>query len=323
MKTILRIVLGLFAVSVTLAPEPAAAQEANDTKPVAISRTAPSYPPDAMASGRQDFVVLEAQVSEAGKVSKVQALHGADEFVKAAKKAVASWSYQSARRAGVPVADTVTILLPFLLRDGVRLPVLKKALSDPNDQVRLLIAQYVAAAQEPITPAEALLTLEAAVVDSSAAVRSVANEAVRRLTAGPGQGEEFARRAGTWEIESEETGPCPRGVPGEPPPPPISKGTWRAVVATDGSFVLVTDGSPAWIGRLLKNGEIQLVGWEAVAIMRDGRVVFSRRRLGPPFVGQIDQRDTATLDGDLPPRPSGCKNHLRLTVRLKPRATEP
>ncbi|GAB0056635.1 hypothetical protein SIID45300_00943 [Candidatus Magnetaquicoccaceae bacterium FCR-1] len=80
----------------------------------------PDYPRSARRLGQEGLVLVRVEVGADGRAEQV-ALHqssGFDLLDRAALEAVARWRFVAARRAGVPVAATVTVPIRFMLREG-------------------------------------------------------------------------------------------------------------------------------------------------------------------------------------------------------------
>jgi protein TonB len=81
-----------------------------------ISITRPVYPEVAKAAHIGGVVVVEADVSEGGKVTGAKAVSGPTQLRQAAIEAVQQWKYQPALANGKPVATQVKVNIAFQLR---------------------------------------------------------------------------------------------------------------------------------------------------------------------------------------------------------------
>ena len=80
-----------------------------------LSRTAPQYPPAALASHSAGNVVLEVQVAEDGSVSSIRTLSGDPLLAAAATEAVRNWRYQPYRQHDHPAQFQTDVTLRFAL----------------------------------------------------------------------------------------------------------------------------------------------------------------------------------------------------------------
>ncbi|MBF0260652.1 MAG: TonB family protein [Magnetococcales bacterium] len=80
----------------------------------------PDYPRSARRLGQEGLVMVRVEVSADGRAERValQQSSGFEALDQAALDAVARWRFVAARRAGVPVAATVTVPIRFVLREG-------------------------------------------------------------------------------------------------------------------------------------------------------------------------------------------------------------
>lgn len=79
--------------------------------PWPASVAVPPYPPNALGSGK---VLLEADVSDAGAVTRTRRISDASAFDDAAAQAVNAWRFRPARRLGREVASRVFLVLSFI-----------------------------------------------------------------------------------------------------------------------------------------------------------------------------------------------------------------
>ena len=86
-----------------------------DTEPVAVSRPAPSYPDAARRMRRDGTVNLRLLVDESGSVTMVEPAgdSAATEFLAAAQRAARKWTYEPARKDGVPVKVWIPVRVVF------------------------------------------------------------------------------------------------------------------------------------------------------------------------------------------------------------------
>jgi len=96
----------------TTAPRPAA-QEANGP-PRYRTRVAPEYPPEALKEGVGGIVLLRVLVSEAGAPLKVDVIRKVrPDLAEAAVSAVKRWTFEPARKDGLPVQASLTVPILF------------------------------------------------------------------------------------------------------------------------------------------------------------------------------------------------------------------
>jgi len=86
----------------------------------------PEYPERARAGGQEGQVILRVVITETGKVTRIQVLHGDEPFLAAALAAVKAWTYSPATVDGHPI-DT-----PEKLSDLI-------AKHSPGETVKLLV----------------------------------------------------------------------------------------------------------------------------------------------------------------------------------------
>jgi TonB family protein len=84
---------------------------APDDIPWPTSVTVPPYPPNALGSGK---VILEADISEEGKVVGVRVLNPGSQFDSAATGAAQAWTFRPASRNGRPVAARAYMVFSFV-----------------------------------------------------------------------------------------------------------------------------------------------------------------------------------------------------------------
>ena len=77
---------------------------------------APTYPPEALASGQRGIVILELVVDTQGKVEAVTVVRSVPPFDEAATAAVRQWEYEVTRVGGNPVKVRLTVPITFALR---------------------------------------------------------------------------------------------------------------------------------------------------------------------------------------------------------------
>ena len=84
--------------------------------PVAVSRVAPVYPDDAIKARVEGVVILEATVSETGRVTDAKVVRGpSPSLMESARIAVLQWRYEPARLKGAAISTTVTVSINFNL----------------------------------------------------------------------------------------------------------------------------------------------------------------------------------------------------------------
>lgn len=86
--------------------------------PVLLAKVDPLYPDSARRAGVEGTVVLEARISETGKVMDVQVVRGLPlGLSEAAAEAVHHWQYRPARGRNGPIPSRKTIRIVFTLGD--------------------------------------------------------------------------------------------------------------------------------------------------------------------------------------------------------------
>jgi periplasmic protein TonB len=85
----------------------------------AIRNVPPAYPPEAVRRGEQGSVILDVQVAADGAAAAVDVWESSGYPVldSAARRAVASWHFIPARRAGLPVPSTMPVKIRFMLNN--------------------------------------------------------------------------------------------------------------------------------------------------------------------------------------------------------------
>lgn len=88
-----------------------------DSPPVAMSRTAPAYPPVALRMRREGRVAVRLLVDENGTVADAVAADASApaDFAGEAVKAARNWRYRPAKKDGVPVKVWITEVIAFKL----------------------------------------------------------------------------------------------------------------------------------------------------------------------------------------------------------------
>jgi protein TonB len=87
------------------------------TPPVRITSVSPNYPQAARAALIEGDVLLEAVVTEDGKVTNVSIVRSVHPLLdEAARRAVRQYRYAPARRNGAPEAATVQVTVSFRMR---------------------------------------------------------------------------------------------------------------------------------------------------------------------------------------------------------------
>ena len=87
-----------------------------ETKPVAIKRIQPRYPPEALRAGIEGTVVVNALISETGAVIKtevIRGIKGALELDAAARRAVQRWEFEPATIRGIRVKVWMPVAIEF------------------------------------------------------------------------------------------------------------------------------------------------------------------------------------------------------------------
>ena len=161
-----------------------------DTRASAIQmRPFPPFPPGTIAEGRQDLVIADVAVDDKGRVTGVRVLRGSPEFAKAVADSVAKWRYKPATRDGRAVGDTAPLIIPFVWgrrADGVDTAsawseVLRAALRDENEEVRIRTIGYVGSVPMPLQKEEASALLQTALQDQSVTVQRLAQIHLKQI----------------------------------------------------------------------------------------------------------------------------------------------
>lgn len=87
-----------------------------ETKPVAIRRIQPRYPPEALRAGIEGTVVVNALISETGNVIKtevIKGMKGAFGLDQAAQRAVRQWKFEPATIKGIKVKVWLPVAIEF------------------------------------------------------------------------------------------------------------------------------------------------------------------------------------------------------------------
>jgi protein TonB len=87
-----------------------------ETKPVAIRRVQPVYPPEALRAGIQGRVVVNALISETGNVIKTEVIKGKKGgfgLDQAAQRAVRQWKFEPATIKGIKVKVWMPVAIEF------------------------------------------------------------------------------------------------------------------------------------------------------------------------------------------------------------------
>jgi len=90
----------------------------NVTAPTQIRKVNPVYPEEARTAGVQGVVILEATISEHGRVDSVRVLRSIPLLDQAAVDAVRQWEYTPTLLNGVPVSVIMTTTVLFTLEQG-------------------------------------------------------------------------------------------------------------------------------------------------------------------------------------------------------------
>ena len=106
------------APTASAAPPPKVVALSEDTEPpVAITQTAPAYPPALKAEGVEGFVVVRFIVTESGAVDDLRVVKSSDpRFNDAVLAAVRAWRFKPATSQGRPVPYPKTLKIPFKIR---------------------------------------------------------------------------------------------------------------------------------------------------------------------------------------------------------------
>jgi protein TonB len=87
-----------------------------ETRPAqVVRRVEPEYPDLARQARVEGDVTVQVTVGPSGRVERAFVLKGEDLLDEAALKAVRQWTFEPALQEGVPVASTLTFVLPFRL----------------------------------------------------------------------------------------------------------------------------------------------------------------------------------------------------------------
>jgi TonB family protein len=115
--------------SVAVASAQEVKQAGTEVNPPKRTRfVAPTYPPEAQASGQRGIVILELVVDTEGKVESVTVVRSVPPFDEAATVAVKQWEYEVTRVNGSPVKVRLTVPITFALK----LPTLNRAPGIPE-----------------------------------------------------------------------------------------------------------------------------------------------------------------------------------------------
>jgi protein TonB len=87
-------------------------------EPLKLRNVDPVYPEVAVRAGIEGIVILECQLSPAGKVVEVKVLRGLPLLTEAAVEAVRQWLYSPTLLDGVPVAVVMPVTVRFALDTG-------------------------------------------------------------------------------------------------------------------------------------------------------------------------------------------------------------
>ena len=79
------------------------------------TRILPVYPPDAVAKGVQDVVIVEFTVGPDGRASDTRIVRSVPALDEAAIAAVESWEFDPSLGLGVSVNDSQTVAMRFVL----------------------------------------------------------------------------------------------------------------------------------------------------------------------------------------------------------------
>jgi len=80
-----------------------------------IKKVQPTYPPAALNMHIEGVVQLNATISKAGDITKVQVLSGQPQLIKAASDAVKQWKYKPYLLNGEPVEIQTGVTINFKL----------------------------------------------------------------------------------------------------------------------------------------------------------------------------------------------------------------
>lgn len=84
-------------------------------EPKKIVHVPPIYPAIALSSGVQGVVILEATISETGRIENLRVLRSHPLLERAAVEAVKQWRYTATRLNGQPVPVMITVTLNFTI----------------------------------------------------------------------------------------------------------------------------------------------------------------------------------------------------------------
>lgn len=83
-----------------------------------LETVTPNYPHEMLQRGIQGKTLLMLRVDELGEVKDVRVVSSSNKaFSKAAIKSVKNWYFQPGTQNGVPVPQTVTVPVSFLIED--------------------------------------------------------------------------------------------------------------------------------------------------------------------------------------------------------------
>jgi protein TonB len=83
--------------------------------PIKIKHVAPTYPPEAIASGISGVVVIEARIDTDGRIREARVLRSVAGLDEAALAAVRQWEYETPLVNGVPAPVVTTLTIAFTL----------------------------------------------------------------------------------------------------------------------------------------------------------------------------------------------------------------
>jgi len=116
-------VLALFSTAGALFASPSDEPNAyfdnlDQTDAYVLETVDPKYPREMLQRGIQGRTLLMLRVDELGEVRQVKVIASSNEqFSEAAAKSVKNWYFQPGTRDGVPVPQTVTVPVNFLIED--------------------------------------------------------------------------------------------------------------------------------------------------------------------------------------------------------------
>jgi TonB family protein len=109
--------LGVSVASLAVAGAQEIKQAGTDVPPPKRTKfVAPTYPPEAQASGQRGIVILELIVGPSGKVDTVNVVRSVPPFDESALAAVRQWEYEVTRVDGKPVSVRLTVPITFALK---------------------------------------------------------------------------------------------------------------------------------------------------------------------------------------------------------------